>query len=189
MLGFRRWRHVVSLLAVVLILVGVSGCGNGEEVEVNGEKEEVEVNDKEEEVDNEEGIAEIDEVNPYDEAEKTVPMDDRNIVMDEDFRSVLNEIFEKEPKLVSTGNILALSYVVDRVITTDDVTKIKELLEEKGYETIGTSTGGNEYEFGISVSEENLEEKYEGNVGGSMYVVIWTAEEGENAQRIKVRLL
>ena len=200
MLGVRRWRHVVFPLVVILILgLGVFGCGNGEEEVVNGEEEEVEeaeVNGEEEEdkgkeeaMEDEEGTAETDEVNPYDEAEKIVPMDDRNIVMDEDFRSVFDEVFENEPKLVSTGDITALSYVVDRVITTDDVSKIKDHLEEKGYETVGTRTEAKEYEFDISIAEDILEEKYDGDPGGNMYVVIWTAEEGENAQRIVVRLL
>ncbi len=200
MFDFKHWKFRTLFVAVVLILMlGAIGCGEEEEAlngevrkeEVNGEKEnddQEEVNGKQEAA-KEEDKEEVDEDNPYEEAEEIVPMEDRIITMDEEFSSVLEEVFEKEPKLVSTGDIQPLDYVVNRVITTDDVTKIKDLLEEKGYETVDSSIEGNEYEFDISITEEILEEKYEGDVGGNMYVVIWTAEEGENAQKIYVRTL
>jgi len=191
MFDFKHWKFRTLFVAVVLILMlGAIGCGEEEEA-LNGEKEnddQEEVNGKQEAA-KEEDKEEIDEDNPYEEAEEIVPMEDRIITMDEEFSSVLKEVFEKEPKLVSTGDIQPLDYVVNRVITTDDVTKIKDLLEEKGYETVDSSIEGNEYEFDISITEEILEEKYEGDVGGNMYVVIWTAEEGENAQKIYVRTL
>ncbi len=175
MFDVKRWRYGIFPLAVVLLfMMGIFGCEIDEEEANNGEIREEE---------------EIDEDNPYDEAEEIVPMEDRIIAMDEDFRAVLEEIFAKEPKLVSTSEFQPVNYVVDRVITDDDVSKIKALLEEKGYETVKTSAEENEYEFDISISEETLEEKYEGNVGGNMYVVVSTAEEGEEAQRIYVKTL
>lgn len=202
MFNVKRCRYKILPLAVVLLLLlGTFGCGpseseeeipNGEE-EVEETKEEVEKAETptngEKEVKETKEEAEIEEDNPYDEAEEIAPMEDRTITMDEEFKSVLEEVFEKEPKLVSTSGIEPLNYVVDRVITTDDVSKIKDLLEEKGYETVDTRAEGNEYEFDISISEEVLEEKYDGDVGGNMYVVIWTAEEGEEAQKIYVRTL
>ncbi len=149
------------------------------------------VQDEYEEPDPENGdeVVEIDEDNPYHQAEEITPIGSRNEVMDEDFRLVLNEIFEEEPKLVKSGEITALSYIVDRPITPEDVTDIKELLEVEGYETAATSSEDDEYELDISLTEELLEDKYDGDLGGNMYVVFWTTEEGEDAQKIEVKLL
>lgn len=188
MFKVKRWRYGILTLAVALfLLLGAFGCGNGEEEATNGEVTEEEYNG--EDVVREEEEEELAEENPYHEAEAIVPIEDRIVTMDEDFRSVLEEIFTNEPKLVSTSGAQPLEYVVDRVITTDDVSQIKDLLAEKGYETDGTRAEGNEYELDIFIPEEVLAEKYEGDAGGNMYVVFWTAEEGEEAQKIYVRTL
>lgn len=178
MFDIKRWRYaLISLGCVFLLLLGSFGCGNGEEEAANDH------------VNGEDDDEQVDEENPYDDAEKIVPVSDRIIAMDEDFRSVLKEIFEEEPKLVSTSEFNPLVYVVDRVITPDDVSEIKELLGNNGYETAGTEAEENRYELDISISGEVMEEKYEGDVGGNMYVEIWTAEEGEKAQKIYVKTL
>jgi len=134
-------------------------------------------------------VVEIDEDNPYYQAEEVAAIGSRNEALDEDFRLVLSQIFEEEPKLVESGEITALSYVVDRPITSEDVTDIKELLEIEGYETVATSSEDDEYELDISLTEELLEDKYDGDPGGNMYVVFWTTEEGEDAQKIEVKFL
>lgn len=140
--------------------------------------------------DEEEGAdEETEEDDPYATAEIVEPVDDKNIAIHEDVGAVLGEVFEEEPKLVETGGITRASYVVDRVITSDDVLEIKDLLAEKGYETRNSSTEGDKYELDLSISEDVLEEKYDGDPGGNMYLNIWTAEEGENAQRIQVETL
>ncbi len=185
MINIKRRRHLILFMAVAFIfLMGLFGCGAEAEEPMdetldNQEQEEAEedlVPDEDEDVDTE-------EENPYDLAEEIIPMDDRNVAMDENFSSVLEKVFEKDPKLVESGEILALAYVVGRVITADDVTKIRGLLEEEGYELVGTDIEEDKYE--LNLSAEILGQKYDGNI----YVVFWTAEEGENAQKIEVRIL
>jgi len=186
MFDVRRWKPAgVVLTITLLLLLGAFGCGNGQEEAINGEEEVDEV----EETNGEEEEADVEEVDPYEAAVEIEPMQDRNVVLDEDFRSVLVEVFEKEAKLVSAGDINALVYIVDRVITSDDVKKIMDLLEEKGYETVGTEIDEHMYELDISIAEELMEEKFDGDPGGNMYVKMWTTEEGENAQMIMITFL
>ena len=205
MFDVRRWKHAGVILTVILfLLAGAFGCGNGEEEAINGEVEEANGEEEVEEVEEVNGEEEVDEVeetngeeeeadleedDPYEEAVEIEPMQERNVVLDEDFRSVLVNIFEEEPKLVSAGDITALVYIVDRVITSDDVKEIRDLLEEKGYETVGTKIDEHRYELNISIAEELMEEKYDGDPGGNMYVKMWTAEEGEDAQMIMITFL
>lgn len=132
---------------------------------------------------------ETDKEGLYATAETVEPIQEKNVAMHEDFSEVLGEVFEEEPKLVETGGIDRVSYVTNRVITSDDVMEIKDLLAEKGYETRNSSTEGDKYQLDLSISEDVLEEKYNGDPGGNMYFKMWTAEEGENAQRIKVLTL
>lgn len=131
----------------------------------------------------------IDPDNPYYEAEEVEPIQNRNVALDEDFSSVLVNVFDEDPKIVSTGDITALEYIVDRVITSDDVKEIEALLDEKGYETVGSDIDAQEYTLDISIDEDIVEEKYDGDPGGNMYVSIYTAEEGENAQKIVITFL
>ena len=205
MFDVRRWKHAGVILTVILfLLAGAFGCGNGEEEAINGEVEEANGEEEVEEVEEVNGEEEVDEVeetngeeeeadleedDPYEEAVEIEPMQERNVVLDEDFRSVLVKVFEKEAKLVSAGDINALVYIVDRVITSDDVKEIMDLLEEKGYETVGTKIDEHRYELNISIAEELMEEKYDGDPGGNMYVKMWTAEEGEDAQMIMITFL
>ncbi len=139
----------------------------------------------EEEIIFEEEEERIDE-NPYEVAEIVVPTQERNEVMHQTFEEVLSEVFEKEPKLTrltSSGDILALSYLVDRVITPDDVSQIRDLLQEEGYELEGTDTSEEAYD--LNFSAEILDQEYRGNI----YVLIHTAEEGEKRQKVEVRIL
>ncbi len=142
-------------------------------------------NQNEEKTQEEDGESEEDKKkdNPYAAAKTVDPIQDRNVKMDEDFREILGEVFEKEPKLVESGNILILSYVVDRTITSEDVTEIKDRLQEKDYELEGTESKENEYD--LNFSAEILDQEYNGNI----YVLVHTTEEGENAQKIEVRIL
>ena len=148
--------------------------------------------DVEEELDlenDEEVLMEEEEDNVYQQVEEVTPVSQQNEVMDEDFRFVLSEIFEEEPKLVESEEITVLSYVVNRTITPEDVIDVRDLLETEGYETVATTSGEIEHELDISITEEVLEERYDGDIGGNMYVRFWIAEEGEDAQRIEVVLL
>ncbi|MGM0482552.1 MAG: hypothetical protein ACQEP6_01655 [Patescibacteria group bacterium] len=179
-------KKVIVIIAVIIILAVAAWLffysneeAPDQEQEPN-EEEEVAQNENEEEDNDAEGD---EEDNPYDTAETVEPMAERNVVMDEDIREVLGEVFEKEPKLVESGDILILSYVVDRTITSDDVTEIKDLLQEKDYELEGTDARENEYD--LNFSAEILDQEYNGNI----YVLVHTAEEGENAQKIEVRIL
>lgn len=127
----------------------------------------------------------VGEDNPYYKAKTLVPMQERNIAMHEVFNPILKEIFGKEPKLVKTGDILILEYVVNRSSTTDDVTEIRDSLIEKDYEFVGADTGDGEYD--LNFSAEILGQYYNGNI----YVQMFTAEyyEEDLHQRIFVRIL
>jgi len=127
--------------------------------------------------------ATIDEDNPYEVAETVVPMSPRNEIMHETFNKVLGEVFGEEPKLVNSGDILALAYVVNRVITPEDASEARDLLAEEGYELEGTLTGEDLYE--LHLSAEILEQEYRGNIHAEFYVT----EEGEETQIIKVLVL
>ncbi len=170
-------KYIVVFVVVAILAVG------GWYFFLQDETEEVDL--PEEEVTTEETDVEedVDTDNPYDTAETVVPMQERNEVLHGDFSYVLGEVFEKEPKLVRSGDILVLSYVVDRIITTDDVSEIRDLLIEEGYEPEGTDAGEDSYD--LNFSAEILDQEYSGN----LYVLIHTAEEGEDAQRIEVRKL
>ncbi len=131
-------------------------------------------------------IEEIDteQEDPYETAETVVPMSPRNETMHEHFKKVLGQVFEKDPKLVGSGDITALAYIVDRVITTDDVFQIRDLLQEEGYDLSGTDVKGSRYE--LSFSAEILDQEYRGNI----FVIISTSQETEEyTQRIEVRIL
>ncbi len=170
-------KNIVIFLVVIALAVGgwyFFFEYEAEEVDVDEEEVVIEEDDVEEDVDTDD---------PYETAETVVPMQERNEVLHEDFSYVLGEVFEKEPKLVSSGDILVLSYVVDRVITSDDVSEIRDLLVEEGYELVGTDAREDSYDLNFSV--EVLGQEYSGN----FYVLIHTVEEGESAQKIEIRIL
>lgn len=171
---------IISLSLVLIVLPGISGCEAPEE-DVTVE-EEVEINNDIEEPDTlEEEEVDIDKDNPYDIAEEIVPVADANIALDEDFRDVLGETFEEKPKLITSGESPVLTYIVNRVITSDDVNKIRELLEKKDYEMIGTDIEGDLYR--LVFRSELIEEEFWGDIA----VQLWTTEEGENAQKVILR--
>ena len=127
---------------------------------------------------------------PYEEAEAIVPVDERNVAIDNDLTPILESVFEDSPKLIDSGDIRTLTYVVSREITSDDVVEIRELLTDVGYETTRTDSEEDFYELDISITEEVLEEKYDGDFGGNPYIEIWTTERGEeNGQMIIVKVL
>ena len=175
-----------AIVVIIILLLAAGGWyfySQQEGEDMNGE-EEIE----EGEINEEEVGEEI--KNPYTEAETIIPIDDRNVVIHEDLSSVLEEVFEEEAKLVDSGNITVLTYVVNREITSDDAIEIKDLLAEKGYGTERASTKDGFYDLDISITEEVLEEKYDGDFGGNPYIQVWTNERGEeNAQMVIVKAL
>ncbi len=186
-------KKITIIFAIVILTFAVGGwyfLSEQEEVEEtpffeNMEVAEQKVREREAEVETETKEQE----NPYVTAQTVEPIEEDNITMHKDFGAVLREVFGEEPKLVETGGITRLSYIVNRVITTDDVMEAKNLLAEKGYELQDSSTKEDRYEINLSVSEDVLEEKYNGDVGGSMYINFWTAEEGEEMQRVVIKTL
>lgn len=175
-----------AIIVIIILLLAVGGWyfySQQEGEDMNGE-EEIEELDATEEREDEE------EENPYTQAETIIPIDDRNVVMHEDLGSVLEEVFEEEAKLIDSGDITVLAYIVNREITSDDATEIKDLLGEKGYVTERTNTKDGFYDLDISITEEVLEEKYGGDFGGNPYIQVWTNERGEeNAQMVIVKAL
>ncbi len=163
-------KKILGIIIVVILLVGgwyfLTQQEEAEEIRVPLDQEVV-----------------IDEEGPYEEAETVVPMDPRNETMHETFELVLGEIFEKEPKLINSGDVLALAYIVDRVITPNDVSEVRDLLGEAGYELEGTRTEEDLYE--LHLSAEILGQEYRGNI----HVEFYLTEEGEKAQIIKILVL
>ncbi len=195
-------KKTTIILSVIILTFAVGGwyflSGPGEVKELTSfeneevvdqevkEKTEAETEEKEPETNEEEPE---EKENPYLTAQTVKPIEKDNITMHEDFSAVLEEVFGKEPKLVETGGITRVSYIVNRKITSDDVMEAKDLLAEKGYELQDSNTKEDKYEINLSISEDILEEKYDGDVGGSMYINFFTAEEGEEAQRVVIKTL
>ncbi len=178
-------RKTIIIIVVLLLLLAGGWFIYSQQTDTSDLPSTVPETDEEAKVDTskQEEEEEVAEEDPYEIAETVYPIQERNMVMHETFEVVLEEVFEREPKLVDSGDILALSYVVDRIITPDDVSQISELLEEEGYELEGVETEDDSYD--LNLSAEILEQEYEGNI----YVLVHTAEEGETAQRIEVRIL
>ncbi len=164
---------------VLIVLIALLLIGGGVWYFMQEEAEELDTPSEEEVIPEEE----VDRDNPYETAETVVPVQERNEVMHETFGAVLEEVFEKEPRLVSSGDILVLSYIVDRAITPDDVAEVRSFLEEEGYELEGTDIEDDSYD--LNFSAKILDYDYQGNI----YVLISTAEEGEDTQTIEVRIL
>ncbi len=153
-----------------------------EEIEEETEAETEETEEKEPETNEEENE---EKENPYLTAKTVEPIEDDNITMHEEFSAVLEEVFGEEPKLIGTGGITRLRYIVNRVISADDVMEAKNLLAEKGYELKDSNAGENKYDLDLSISEDVLENKYDGSVGGSMSILFWTTE----AQKVEIKTL
>ncbi len=190
------------ILLLILALVGLGGWYYMAEEEPNGETEEVEeeveeneneevVEDEEtedEEIDAEENQEqeeeEASEEDVYEQAETVVPMSDRNVTMDEDFREMFEDIFEQDLKLTKSDEITALRYVAPRVINDEDVTAIRDLIEEDDNYTIeGFDSEGSRYEINVSTTVNGQE--YNNNV----YLNFYTDQEGERAQVIEIKIL
>ncbi|GEM_PF-1726606 len=186
-------KKIITVIVVVVLLVGgwyfFSQEEAPEDPEVPEEEEVVDVDPEEVDGVESEEVGEEAE-NPYTEAETITPIDERNVVIHEDLGSVLEEVFEEEAKLIDSGNITVLTYVVNREITSDDAIEIRDLLAEEGYETERTSTKDGFYDLDVFITEEVLEEKYDGDFGGNPYIQVWTNERGEeNAQMVIVKAL
>ncbi len=169
---------IIVLLIIVLLVGGWYFFYEYEQEDPVEEETEEEVAEKEEDVEEKD--------DPYEVAEEVAPMSDRNVAMDKDLREIFEEVFGEDPKLTESGEILALSYVVNRNITSDDVSEVKDMLEDAehgDYEVVGTESQENEYELNLSAEIEG--EEYNNNI----YIRLFTDEEGEKSQRIEVRFL
>lgn len=122
------------------------------------------------------------EVEPYKAAEEIAPDEELQVVLDEDFRAIFKEVFGKEPKLTSVGEVNILSYVTNRIINVEDINKAGNILQEEGYKIIGRTFSDNEE--GVRLSTEINGEEYD-----NIYILFFTYKEGAWAQRIEVSLL
>ena len=123
-------------MVALLFMLGTFGCGPSESEEktpTNGEEEKEaekveEVEEDEEETveedeakDEEEKDDEIEEDNPYDEAEEVAPMMDRNVVLDEDFSSVLEDVLEEKYDGDAGGNPYVSIYTTEEGENTQKI--------------------------------------------------------------------
>jgi len=128
------------------------------------------------------GTSEEEKENPYDSAKEVKPASDLNAAFHNDFKAVLDLTFggAKLTEASSDKWLEDFSYIVKRKITEEDAQKIKDLFEEKGYETTSTSAGADKYSYDFS--KEVLGEKYD-----DINVRIWL-EEGEGIHQQEVRV-
>jgi len=122
------------------------------------------------------------EADPYKTAEEVSPERELQVTLDEDFRMIFEEVFGKEPKLTSVGEVNILSYVTNRTINVEDINKAGNILQEEEYKIIGRTFSDNEE--GIRLSAEINGEEYD-----NIYILFFTHKEGVWAQRIEVSLL
>ncbi len=169
---------IIALGAVLLLAGGwyYYFQMEAEDGEPSKEKEEDIVSPEEEE--------KIERKDYYKGAEEVSPEEGLATALDNDFREILEKVFEGEPKLTDTGDMTLLSYVVKRPITNDDASRIKGLVEMKeGYNIEGV--GGKDDYYELKLLGKMEEEGYEGD----LRVRIYTKEErGENVQKIEVLL-
>ncbi len=195
---------IVSIIVLILFIVGAAAIYLGwrfiggfierapEEVAEMFEKyeQEIPLEEIKEAIEKEEAIKETEkeeveeeEEDLYETVRTVVPMTPRNEVMHEHFKRVLEEVFEKEPKLVGSGDITALAYIVNRVITPDDIIQTRDLLEQEGYEL--SHSKAEDWRYELRFSAEILDREY-----GAIFVIFSTSEEMEEyTQRIEVRIL
>jgi len=119
--------------------------------------------------------------NPYDSAKEVKPASDLGTAFHNDFKEVLDSTFGGA-KLTSASSdkyFEELNYIVKRKITEEDAQEMRELLEEKEYETTSTSAGVDKYNYGFS--KEVLGKEYD-----DINVKVWLEEEGSRQQKVSV---
>lgn len=177
---------IILVIIIILVVLGwylFSFQAEEPQTEIEDESEDV-INDEAEDTEEEETEELSRQEEIYNLAEEVIPMGEPNTSFYEDLEAVWNKIFEKELKVVATGNIHILEYVAPRVITADDVDQATTLIDElENYTVEGVSAEGERYE--LQLSAEVAGEKYQGNV----YIKFSTSEEGEEAQSIIVSIL
>lgn len=190
-------KKAIIVIIIVLLIGGAGWYFMSDRAKENGENvddEEVIVEEErkaEEEVneeDNEEEVPleEEEPTNLYEEAEEVTPTTDRNVELDQDMREIFAEFdFEEEPKLISTGDVTAATYIAERPLTEEDAEKAYDKFEDmEKYEIDETASSSEKYE--INVSGEVGEKEYDGDV----YINFWLTEEGEkNSQMTIVKIL
>lgn len=119
--------------------------------------------------------------NPYDSAKEVEPVSELNTAFHNDFKAVFDSVFggSKLTSAESTESWEEIDYIVKRKITEEDAQEIKDLLEEKGYETISSKAGNDKYDYVFS--KEVLEKEYE-----DIEVDVWLMEEGNNQQKVLI---
>ncbi len=129
------------------------------------------------------------EENPYHLEEEITPMTDRNIAVNENIKRVMEEVFEEDPKLIETAAYYDLTYITNRVITEEDVQKVRDVFTESGFEmeeeTLEVelddmSADAESYSLNFIVKEEEEEDE--------LRMIFFTTEEGDDTQLIKIRL-
>lgn len=126
------------------------------------------------------------EENPYDLAEEVTPMTEQDIAMDGNIQRVLGEVFEKNPKLVEIAVYYNLTYVTDRPITDQDIQDVRDVFLEDGFK-LGEKTLEVELKRTYTGDESYTLVFQEKGTGNEAQVIFLTAEEGDNAQIVKVR--
>ncbi len=169
-----KTKSIVIIIVVILILVvGIWIWLAGKKGVEEGVTPPPTVGEEKEEEEEE-------EENPYNSAKEVNPASDLNAAFHNDFKAVLDLTFggAKLTKASSDKWVEDLSYIVKRKITEEDARKIKDLFEEKGYETTSTSAGADKYSYDFS--KEVLGKEYD-----DINVSIWL-EEGEGTHQQKV---
>ncbi len=162
-----KTKNIVIVIVVILILVvGIWIWLAGKKEVEEGVTPSPTVGEEEEE-EEEEGE------NPYNSAKEVKPASDLNAAFHNDFKAVLDLTFggAKLTKASSDKWVEDFSYIVKRKITEEDAQKVRDLFEEKGYETTSTSAKADKYSYDFS--KEVLGEEYD-----DINVSIWL-EEGE----------
>ena len=127
------------------------------------------------------GPSQVEKENPYDSAKEVKTSSDLNAAFHNDFRAVLNSIFGGV-KLTSASSDKwseDIAYIVKRQITEEDAQEIKDLLEEKGYETTSSRAEVDKYRYDFS--KEVLGKKYD-----DINLTVWLVEEGGHQQKVSV---
>lgn len=121
------------------------------------------------------------EENPYDSAKEVKPASALNTEFHNDFKAVLGSVFGGAKLKTASSDKYSeeLDYIVKREITEEDAQEIKDLLEEKEYETTSSSAEADEYAY--EFSKEVLGEEYK-----NINVRIWLEGEGRYQQRVSI---
>ncbi len=118
--------------------------------------------------------------NPYDKAEEVIPMADICVVFDNNFRPILEEIFDGNVKLIDTasGDLMELEYITNRQITQEDARDIKNSLQDKDYVMEGSDSSSEKYHFDFSKTMEGKEYN-------DIDIEIYLTDEGKNRQKVR----